>query len=98
MLFVGAIIEQLASLAVELLPCPSPDVPVELHVGSIELLLARFQKCVQAINESGHFFVVEMAIVVVEIVEVGGLLVLRFVVTSLDAPDVSPMRGRGMVR
>src|SRR6266852_197563 len=38
-----------------------------------------------------------MTIVVVEIVEVGLLFILRFVITSLDAPDVRPVRRRGMI-
>src|SRR5713101_3799480 len=39
-----------------------------------------------------------MTIVVVEIVEVGLLFILRFVVASLDAPNIGPVRRRRVIR
>src|ERR1039457_3347983 len=39
-----------------------------------------------------------MAAVVVQVIEVGRLIVLQFVVAALDSPDVGPMRRGGMIR
>ncbi len=54
-LLVAAVVHRLAGLAVILLPCPLSDAAVKADVGRIELLLARFQKGVQPLDQSRHF-------------------------------------------
>ena len=51
MLYIRTVVERLASLAVEALPCPSPDVAIELNVGRIELLFAGPKESVQALDQ-----------------------------------------------
>src|SRR5216684_7694074 len=52
-LLVAAVVQRLAGLAVVLLPCPLSDAAVKTNVGRVELLLARLQKRIQPLHQSG---------------------------------------------
>ena len=81
----------------KLLPGPFSYVAVELNIGRVELGFAGLQISVQALNEAGNFVAIKMAAVIVQVVEIGYLIVLRFVVAALDAPYVGPVRRGRMV-
>jgi hypothetical protein len=86
--------KRLSGLRVEFLPGKLADGAVELDVGRVELFLALFSKTIQPLDESGYFVPIQMPVVVVQFVELGGLLILRLVVAALDSPNVGPV-GRG---
>src|SRR5208337_4103043 len=92
MLLVGRVVQRFAGLTMEARSRPAPDAAVELEVGRVVLFLPRPQEGVQALNQSRDFLPVEVTVVVVEVVKVGALLVLRFVVASLDSPHIGPVR------
>ena len=52
----------------------------------------------EALDQRSTLVAIQVAVVVVQVVEVRRLLILRLVVSSLDAPDVRPVRRRRMVR
>ena len=69
-LFVGAVVERFAGLGVEFLASPFSDGAIELDVGRVEFRLARLQRAVEAFDQSSHFVAIEIAVVVVQVVEV----------------------------
>src|SRR5579862_4895925 len=97
MLLVGAIIQQLAGLGVKLLSRAFTYGTIEFDIGRIELGLARLQISIKALDQSSHLVAIEVAVVVVQVVEIWSLVVLGFVVPALHAPNVSPVRRRGMI-
>src|SRR5208283_5636714 len=96
-LSVAAGVQRFTGLAVVLLPCPSSNVAVEVDVGGVELLFPRLQERVQLFHQSRDLLTIEMAAVVVQIVEVGGFVVLQFVIPAFDSPDVGPVRRGRMI-
>ena len=54
----------------ELLSGPLADAAIELDVRRIELRLAWLQEAIQTLDQSGNFFPIEMAVVVIQIVEI----------------------------
>src|SRR3984957_15816695 len=95
--FVGAVVDWFSCLRVEFLPSPTPNRAIELDVGCVEFGLARLQRTVETFDQAGHFIAVEIAVVVVKVVKVRSFLVFGFVVAALHAPDIGPVRGRGMI-
>src|SRR5215469_17906537 len=68
------------------------DVPVELHIRNIERRLSRRNVPVDLLDQFLALKVVEPAIVLVHVPEIGFLMSLSFVVTALQTPDVEPVR------
>src|ERR1700730_1128184 len=81
----------------ELLGSPAADGAIEPDVGSIELWLAGFQDIVQALDQTSDLVAIQLPVVVVQVVELGGLVVDGFVITTFDPPNVGPVGGRGMI-
>src|ERR1700687_1021790 len=98
MLLVAAVVQRFAGLAVVLLPCPLYNVAVKADVRRIELLLALLQKSVQALDQPRNFLPIQVAAVIVKVVEVRGLVILQLIVPALDSPDVGPVRRGRMIR
>src|SRR6185437_8611103 len=73
------------------------DMAVELQVGHVELRLARGNMLIDLVYQPLAFEMVEMAIVLVHVAEIGGFLRLRFVIAAFQAPDVEPMCRAGLV-
>src|SRR5579859_3520586 len=97
MFFVGAIVERLAGFGMKLLACPFSDGAVELDVRRIQLWFAWFERVVEALNQPGDFIAIKIAVVIVEIVEVGFLFILRLIVAALHPPNISPVGGRRVI-
>ena len=81
----------------KLLIRPLADHAIELNIRCVKLRLSGFQYSVEAVDQASHLVAIQIAVVVVKIVQIGLLVVLRFVVATLDSPNVSPVRRRGMV-
>src|SRR5271163_2988748 len=79
---VCAIIQWFAGFAMIFLSSPASDVAIEVQVRSVELLFTRLQEGIQALDQSRDFFTIEMAVVVVQVVEIGGLIVFEFVIAT----------------
>ena len=92
MFFVGAIVDRFSRLRVEFLASPTANGAIELNVRRVKLGLAGLERTIETLDQSGYFVTVKIAIVVVQVVEVGRLLVLGFVVAAFHAPNVGPMR------
>src|ERR1035438_3870482 len=98
MLLVAAVVERRAVFAVVLLACPFSNAAIKVNVGRVELLLAWLQGHVQSLDQSSNFLTIEVAAVVVQVVQVGRVVVLQFVVPAFDSPDVRPVRRGRMLR
>src|SRR5450631_1301195 len=95
---IGTIVEFLTRLRVELLPRPLPDGTIEFDVRRIQFWFTGCERTVETLDQPRHFVTIEVAVVIVQIIEVGDLVILGFVVASLNTPHIRPMRRRGMVR
>src|SRR5580658_5634162 len=97
MLLVVLVFYRLAGLCVKLLPRIFSNEAVELDIRRVKLGLSRFERIVKALDQSRDFIAIKISVVIVEIVKVGRLVILGFVITSLHAPYISPVRGRRMI-
>src|SRR5580704_5228052 len=87
--FFGA--QQFASNAVPLVR-KFANVPVELHIRNVQRRLASGNVPVDLLDQFFALEMVELAIMLVHVAEVGFLLGLSFVVAALQAPDIEPVR------
>src|SRR5206468_11525213 len=97
LLIVFFVFEALASLRMIFLIGPTADHTIELDVRSVKLGLTWLQNRIEARNQSGNLIAIEISVVIIQVVEISLLVVLGLVVTAFDSPNVSPMRGRGVV-
>src|SRR5579872_6905309 len=93
LLIVFFVFERRAGFRMIFLIGPAANHAIELDVWSVKFWLTRLQNRVEARNQSGNLVAIKVAVVIVQIVEVGLLVVFRFVIAALDSPNVGPMRG-----
>ena len=91
MLLIRPIVENFAALRVELLPCPASNHAIELNVRRVQALFASLQDTVEALNQSRDFIAIKLAVVIVQIVQIGLAFILGLVVAAFDSPNVSPV-------
>ena len=76
----------------EELSFPAANHAVELDVGAVQLFASGLLAGTDALHQLHALIAIEMAVVVIQIVELGLGGVLEFVVAPFDAPYVGPMR------
>ena len=73
------------------MPGKLSDAPIEFQVRDVEFRLSGGHVFVDLLHELAAFLVVQLAAVLVDVSQVGGLEVARLVVTPLEPPDVEPV-------
>src|SRR5580693_6742701 len=97
MFFVSAIVKLFATWRVKLLSRPATDLAIEFDVRRVQFRLPGLQSDIESLNQSRDLVAIEVAVVIVQIVQVRGVLVLGLVISSLDTPHVGPVRRRRVV-
>src|ERR1700756_903004 len=70
-----------------------PDMPIELHVRDIQRRLVSGNVPVDLFDQFLALEIVELAIMLVHVAEVGFLMGLSLVVAAFQAPHIEPVRG-----
>src|SRR5262249_29617885 len=95
LLVIFLLLYRLTCLRVIQLLCPFADVAIELDIRTVELGIPWLSAAADSLYQLRALISVQIAIVVIEIVEIGLNLVLRLVVATLDSPNIGPVcRGR----
>src|ERR1700731_5429949 len=96
-LFVSAIVERFARLGMERLSLPAANLTIEFNIGRVKFWLTGLQGDVETLDKARDFIAIKIAVVVVQIIEIRGMIVLGLIVASLNAPHIGPMRGGRMI-